>query len=48
MAAAGCDDASWSLLALPGGERVLQGEGHREWVAAVAFHPAGGQLASGW
>ncbi len=46
VAAAGCDDATWSLLALPRGERLLHGEGHKDWVAGVAFHPAGTQLAS--
>ena len=46
MAAAGCDDASWSLMAMPRGERILAGEGHSDWVAGVAFSPSGGQLAS--
>jgi WD40 repeat protein len=41
------DDKSWNMWALPGGELIMCGEGHRDWVAGVDFHPSGTSLASG-
>ena len=48
LLASGCDSGGWRVWALPGGEQLLAGEGHRSWVSACAFRPGGvAQLASG-
>ena len=31
---------------MPGGNLIMSGDGHKDWVAGVAFHPAGTHLAS--
>merc|ERR1712014_116192 len=31
---------------MPNGEHVLTGEGHRDWVSSVAFHPRGSLVAT--
>lgn len=43
----GSDDKTWKMWALPQGELIMCGEGHKDWVAAVDFHPSGTSLASG-
>ena len=47
VVATASDDGSWKLWSLPAGELVLSGDGHKDWVSSVAFHPAGTHLASG-
>ena len=45
------DDKSWKMWHLPHGDLVMCGEGHKDWVAGVDFHPGGTSLASasgGW
>ena len=41
------DDKTWKLWHLPHGDLIMCGEGHKDWVAGVDFHPAGTSLASG-
>lgn len=41
------DDKTWKMWHLPGGDLVMCGEGHKDWVAGVDFHPSGTSLASG-
>lgn len=31
---------------MPGGDLIMCGEGHKDWVAGVDFHPGGASLAS--
>ena len=33
------DDHTWKLWHLPGGELIMSGMGHQDWVAGLAFHP---------
>jgi sperm-associated antigen 16 protein len=40
------DDMTWKLWTVPGGELVLSGGGHRDWIAGVDFHPSGAMLAT--
>jgi len=49
LLASGSDAGGWRLCALPGGELLLAGEGHRSWVSACAFRPGASphQLATG-
>lgn len=40
------DDTTWRLWAMPEGELIMTGEGHRSWCADADFHPAGNHLAT--
>jgi hypothetical protein len=40
------DDKSWKMWHLPAGDLIMCGEGHKDWVAGVDFHPGGTSLAS--
>ena len=33
------DDHSWKMWAIPGGDIIMTGEGHTDWVADCDFHP---------
>lgn len=46
VVASGCDDGTWRLSALPGGEAIVSGQGHGNWVSAVCVHPRGTMLAT--
>lgn len=35
------DDKTWKMWHMPGGDLIMCGEGHKDWVAGVDFHPAG-------
>jgi hypothetical protein len=41
------DDKTWKMWHLPNGDLIMSGEGHKDWVAGVDFHPKGMCLASG-
>jgi WD40 repeat protein len=40
------DDKTWKMWHLPAGDLIMCGEGHKDWVAGVDFHPSGTSLAS--
>eukprot|EP00762_Andalucia_godoyi_P000031 ANDGO_02375.mRNA.1 Flagellar WD repeat-containing protein Pf20 len=40
------DDTTWKLWSLPGGELIMSGEGHKDWVSGCDFHPRGTHLAT--
>merc|ERR1719153_1551143 len=40
------DDMTWKLWNLPSGELIMSGEGHKDWISAVSFSPAGSHLAT--
>ncbi len=51
------DDKTWKMWHMPGGDLIMCGEGHKDWVAGVDFHPAGetswdkgraGEEVEGW
>eukprot|EP00741_Cyanophora_paradoxa_P020974 tig00021319_g20248.t1 len=41
------DDATWKMWALPNGDLIMSGDGHKDWVAGCDFHPRGTHLATG-
>lgn len=41
------DDKTWKMWHMPAGDLIMCGEGHKDWVAGVDFHPAGIALATG-
>ncbi|XP_033102274.1 sperm-associated antigen 16 protein-like [Anneissia japonica] len=40
------DDHTWKMWAIPSGDIVMTGEGHKDWIADCDFHPNGHQLAT--
>ncbi|KAL2610434.1 hypothetical protein R1flu_029007 [Riccia fluitans] len=40
------DDATWRMWGLPAGDLIMTGDGHKDWVSGLSFHPGGMQLAS--
>ena len=46
MQATASDDCTWRMWQLPESELVMAGEGHKDWVAGLDFHPGGACLAS--
>eukprot|EP00392_Amoebophrya_sp_AT5.2_P012467 g12570.t1 len=44
--ATGSDDHTWKLWSLPGGELVMSGEGHRDWVSGISFHNRGNLIGT--
>jgi hypothetical protein len=41
------DDKTWKLWHLPHGDLIMCGEGHKDWLAGIHFHPSGTSLATG-
>lgn len=41
------DDCTWKIFNMEDGENILSGEGHRDWISGVDFHPAGSHLVTG-
>jgi len=46
IVATASDDMSWKLWNLPSGQLIMAGEGHKDWVSAASFDPAGAHLAT--
>ncbi|ESL08049.1 hypothetical protein TRSC58_04256 [Trypanosoma rangeli SC58] len=44
--ASSSDDGTWRLSALPQGEVVMSGDGHKSWISSVAMHPTGTMVAT--
>ena len=40
------DDCIWKIWNMEDGENLLSGEGHKDWLAGVDFHPAGSHLVT--
>lgn len=34
------DDNTWKMWAVPGGDIIMTGEGHTDWVSECDFHPS--------
>jgi len=47
IVATASDDCTWRMWTVPGGELVMSGEGHADWLSSVEFHPHGSHLATG-
>ncbi|KAJ8375671.1 hypothetical protein SKAU_G00062510 [Synaphobranchus kaupii] len=46
IAASTSDDHLWKMWGLPGGEELMTGEGHSDWLSGCSFHPDGSRLAT--
>lgn len=46
IVATASDDCSWKIYNLDNGENIMTGEGHKEWIGAVDFHPLGSHLVT--
>jgi WD40 repeat protein len=33
------DDSTWRMWGLPAGDLIMTGEGHKDWVSGLDFHP---------
>ncbi|XP_046846640.1 sperm-associated antigen 16 protein-like isoform X2 [Xenia sp. Carnegie-2017] len=40
------DDKTWKMWAVPSGNMIMTGEGHKDWIADCDFSPGGGSLAT--
>ncbi|XP_029187865.2 sperm-associated antigen 16 protein-like [Acropora millepora] len=40
------DDWSWKMWAVPSGDIIMTGEGHKDWLSDCDFHPGGARLAT--
>lgn len=47
LQATASDDCTWRMWQLPDAELIMAGEGHKDWVAGLEFHPGGACLATG-
>lgn len=47
IVATASDDCSWKIWNLDNAENIMTGEGHKDWIAAIDFHPAGSHLCTG-
>ena len=41
------DDCTWKIWNLDNQENIMTGEGHKDWICAIDFHPAGSHLTTG-
>ena len=41
------DDCTWKIWNLDNRENIMTGEGHKDWISAIDFHPAGSHLVTG-
>lgn len=42
--ASASDDCTWKIWNMESGENLMCGEGHKDWISTVDFHPAGSHL----
>ena len=40
------DDCTWKIWNMENGENIMTGEGHKEWICGIDFHPAGSHLVT--
>lgn len=40
------DDCSWKIWNMENGENIMTGEGHKEWICGIDFHPNGSHLVT--
>jgi WD40 repeat protein len=46
IVATASDDYTWKVWTVPNGELIMSGEGHKDWISGLAFHPKGTHLAT--
>ena len=47
IVATASDDCTWKIWNLENNENIMTGEGHKDWISAIDFHPAGTHLTTG-
>uniref|UniRef100_A0A7S3IIS9 Uncharacterized protein n=1 Tax=Strombidium inclinatum TaxID=197538 RepID=A0A7S3IIS9_9SPIT len=47
IVATASDDCTWKIWNLDNYENIMTGEGHKDWISAIDFHPAGSHLITG-
>lgn len=47
IVATASDDCTWKIWNLDNYENIMTGEGHKSWISAIDFHPAGSHLVTG-
>ena len=40
------DDCTWKIWNMENGENIMTGEGHKDWICGIDFHPAGSHLVT--
>lgn len=40
------DDCTWRIFNMETGENIMTGEGHKEWICGIDFHPLGSHLVT--
>jgi sperm-associated antigen 16 protein len=46
IVATASDDCTWKIFNMETQENIMTGEGHKDWIAGVDFHPAGSHLVT--
>ena len=46
IVATGSDDCTWKIFNMETSENIMTGEGHKDWIAGIDFHPAGSHLVT--
>ena len=46
IVATASDDCTWKIWNMETSENIMTGEGHRDWISAIDFHPAGSHLVT--
>ena len=47
IVATASDDCQWKVWNLENQENIMTGEGHKDWICAIDFHPAGSHCVTG-
>jgi len=46
IVATASDDCTWKIWNLDNGENIMTGEGHKDWICGIDFHPMGSHLVT--
>lgn len=46
IVATASDDCTWKIWNLENQEKIMDGEGHKDWIAGIDFHPGGTHLVT--
>lgn len=46
IVATASDDCTWKIFNMETSENIMTGEGHKDWIAGIDFHPAGSHLVT--
>ncbi len=46
IVATASDDCTWKIFNMDTSENIMTGEGHKDWISGIDFHPAGSHLVT--